>query len=308
MAEHILLRHAEPVLSAHFTADGARLVTATDQSATIWDTVTGAALYTTTEVGNHLADALLLPGDRQLFQADIAFGDSCLRDVLTAQVTTTSTMIQAQCAELAPRQRGILIASWDDQLRGAAQLLDDQTLHLRRTYTTLLEGMIMRVVISADSTRFLALHDGFNAWTDTVGDHAVFLFDLDTGLLLRRFAGPSSLHDIAFIPGEQEVVACYASDMESGVLWWQSGTSEVAGQRDCPYGPVTSLACAPSGQLLALGCENGMVLLVGWPALDELYRFADQGRRIHRLAFSPDGRLLASASEDGTLSLRQVAT
>jgi hypothetical protein len=133
MAERLLLRHAEPVLSAHFTADGARVVTATDQRATIWDTATGAQIYTTTQVGNQLADALLRPGDRQLFQADIAFGDSCLSDILTGQVTTTSAMIQAQCAALAPRQRGILLASWDDQLRGAAQLLDEQTLRRRRS-------------------------------------------------------------------------------------------------------------------------------------------------------------------------------
>ena len=313
MAESLLLRHVEPVVSVHSTGDGARIVAATAQSATIWDTVTGAKIYTTTDVGNYLADALLLPGDRQLFQADIAFGDSCLSDILTGQVTTTSAMIQAQCAELAPLQRGILIASWDDQLRGAAQLLDDQTLHLRRSYTTALEGMILRVVLSADGKRFLALQDCFNEWTNTVGDDAVFLFDLDTGQLLRRFAGPSSLHDIAFVPGEQEVAACYTSDldtggMEFGVLWWQSGTGEVAGQYLCPHGPVTSFAFAPSGDQLALGCEDGMVLFVGWPALDELQRFSDQSRRIHRLAFSPDGHLLASASEDGTLSLRQVAT
>jgi WD40 repeat protein len=312
MAERLLLRHAEPVVSVHFTGDGARVVTATDQSATIWDSATGAQIYTTTQVANHLADALLLPGDRQLFQADVAFGDSCLVDVLSGQETTTFAMIQAQCAELAPRQRGILIASWDDQLRGCAQLLDDQTLQLRRTYTTVLEGMMLRLVLSADGTRFLALQDCFDEWTNTVGDDAVFLFDLDTGLLLQRFAGPSSLQDIAFLPGEQEVAACYASDLdsggrESGVLWWQRGTGVVAGQYPSPHGPVTSLALAPSGQLLALGCEDGMVLLVGWPALDELHRFADQGRRIHRLAFSPDGHLLASASEDGTLCLRQVA-
>jgi WD40 repeat protein len=308
MAGNVFLRHAEPVVSVHFTGDGARVVTATDQSATIWETATGAALYTTTKVGNHLADALLLPGDRQLFQADIAFGDSCLRDIVTERVTTTSAMIQAQCAELAPRQRGILIASWDEQLRGAAQLLDEQTLHLRRSYSTVLEGMMTRITVSADSTRFLALHDGFNAWTGTVGDAAVFLFDLDTGLLLRCFAGPSHLQDIAFLPGEQGVAATYRSVTVSGVLWWDGGTGEIAGQYPCPRGPAVSLTFAPSGDRLALGCEDGMVLLVSWPDLRELDQCSDQGQRIHRLAFSPDGRLLASASEDSTLSLRQVAT
>jgi hypothetical protein len=117
MAERLLLRHEEPVLNVHFTGDGARVVTATDQRAPSWDPATGAQIYTTTAIGNHLADALLRPGTRQLFHADIAFGDACLRDILTEQVTTTSAMIQAQCAALAPRQRGILLASWDDQLR-----------------------------------------------------------------------------------------------------------------------------------------------------------------------------------------------
>jgi WD40 repeat protein len=313
MAESLHLRHAEPVVSVHFACDGARLVTATDQSATIWETATGAKIYTTTEVGNYLADALLLPDNRHLFQADVAFGDSCLTDILTGQVTTTSAMIQAQCAELAPLQRGVLIASWDDELRGAAQLLDDQTLHLRRSYTTLIEGMIVRVLLSADGKRFLALQDCFNEWTNTVGDDVVFLIDLDTGEILRHFAGPSELLDMAFLPGDQGVAACYKSGPdsgghESGVLWWHIETGDVMGKYLCPHSPVVSLAFAPNGRLLALGCENGLVLLLNWPALDELHRFSDQSQSIRRLAFSPDGHLLASASEDGTLSLHHVAS
>ena len=84
-------------------------MTATDQSATIWDTATGAGLYTTTNVANDRADALLLdklPDHWSLFLADLGFGDFCLLDVLTGQETTTFAMIQAQCAELALRQRG----------------------------------------------------------------------------------------------------------------------------------------------------------------------------------------------------------
>jgi hypothetical protein len=93
MTEGMLLRHAALVISARFTVEGSRIVTATDQSATIWDTATGAGLYTTTNVANYLADALL-PDNWSLFLADIGFGDSCLLDVLTGQETTTFAMIQ----------------------------------------------------------------------------------------------------------------------------------------------------------------------------------------------------------------------
>jgi hypothetical protein len=60
-----------------------------------------------------LSDALL-PDPWSLFLADIGFGDSCVLDVLSGQETTTFAMIQAQGAERSPRQRGMLIASWDD--------------------------------------------------------------------------------------------------------------------------------------------------------------------------------------------------
>jgi len=303
LAESMHLRHAAPVISAHFTADGSRLVTATGDDANIWDTTTGELLYACPYVGNVLADALLLPDNRHLFLGDIAFGDSYLRDLTTGAVTTTSTMIQAQCVALAPAQRGILIASWDDHLRGAVQLLDEQTTQLVRSYATQLDGMIMRVIVSRDSRRFLALQVCFSVWSDIVGDDVIFLFDLDTGQPLRRFAGPSSMYDVAFVPGEREVAASYAE----GVLWWDIATGEVAGQYRRPHRPITSLAFAPSGKVLAVGCEDGTVLLVSWPDLHVLHRFSDQAKRINRLAFSPDGRLLASTSEDETACLRHVA-
>lgn len=302
MTETMLLRHTAPVLSAQFTVDGSRLVTTTNYNATVWDTTTGELLYFCDNVGNALNDALLLPDHRHLFLADIAFGDSYLRDIVTGRATTTSTMIQAHCAAYASVQRGILIASWDDQLRGAAQLLDEETLQLRRSYATHLEGNIPRVVLSQDSRRFLALQYRSSALSDSIGDDVICLFDLDTGQLLQRFTGPAIIYDIAFVPGERAVAASDAS----GVLRWDIETGERAGQYRCPHGPVTSFTFTPDGKLLAAGCENGTVLLIGWPELREAQEFSDQTGPIYRLAFSPNGKLLACVGNSETVFIWPV--
>jgi WD40 repeat protein len=306
MAERLLLRHTEPVLSVHFTGDGARVVTATDQSATIWDTATGAALYTTNKVGNGLADALLLPGDRQLFQAGVAFGESALVDLQTEYETTTFEMIQAQCAAWVPGGRGILIASWDDHLCGAAQLLDRDDLRIVRTYQTGIEGSIGRVAVSEDGAHFLAAQACFSVASGTSSDDRAFLLATDTGALEQTFCGPSTWHDLAFAPGEQNVVGC----ADTGLWWWNLQRATLVDQYRDFAGSITSLAVAPARtpnqHLLAGGCEDGTVVVWHWPDLRALYRFHDHTGRVNHITFAQDGLLVASASEDGTVSLRHL--
>jgi hypothetical protein len=217
MKASMQLRQAASVISARFTEDGARLLPTTAKSATIWDATTGAQLYLSDNAGNQLADALLLSDGRNIFMGDIAFGDSYLCDMVTGRPTYSHETIQVQCASLVSRQSGILIASWDDPLRGAAQLLDAEPLDLRRSYTTLLDGTIQRVAVSGDEMRFLAPQDNVSPWSNTVGDDAVFLSDMDTELPRRRFTGPSVMYDVAFAPAEREVVASHETGCFGGI-------------------------------------------------------------------------------------------
>jgi WD40 repeat protein len=297
------------VVSVHFSHDGAQLLSATVfDGLTLWDVARGTALRTYAYAASGVTGALLLPDGRRLFAGDIAFGDSGLLDLQTERSTITYAMFQAHCAAWVPPTRGILIASWDETLHGAAQLLDQDDLHIHRTYHTGMAGSIHRIAVSRDGARFLAAQQYESDETDTPSDDAAFLFETDTGAILRQYAGPPIIQDIVFAPDEQQVVV----SGETGLSWWDAQTAALAGQLSFPSSAFMSLASASAGagdrQLVAGGCDDGTVVVWRWPDLRELCRFHDHTGRVNQLAFAPNGQLLASAGEDSTVSLRVVDT
>jgi len=303
----MLLRHDAAVVSVHFSHDGAQLVSATRfEGITLWEVASGTALRTHRYAASGVTDALLLPDGRHLFAADTAFGDSALVDLQMERATITYAMIQADCTAWVPPGRGILIASWDETLRGAAQLLDPDNLQIHRTYRTGMEGLIRRVAVSRDGARFLAAQQYYSDETDITSADAAFLFETDTGAILRRYDGPATLYDIVFAPDEQQVIV----GGESGLWWWETQTAAVIGQLDSPSGTLTSLASAAAtvgnNQLLAGGCEDGTVVVWSWPDLREICRFHDHTDCVNQVTFAPDARHIASASADATVSLRSL--
>jgi len=63
------------------------------------------------------------------------------------------------------------------------------------------------------------------------------------------------------------------------------------------------IAISPAADLFALGSESGIVRIVTLPAGEQHALLAGQTGGIEQMAFSPDGKLLASASYDGTIVL-----
>lgn len=68
-----------------------------------------------------------------------------------------------------------------------------------------------------------------------------------------------------------------------------------------------SVAWSPNGQLLAVGARNGNVFLIN--ALDGnlIHTLKSQTESISDLLFSPDGKMLVSVSEDGTICIWGIA-
>src|SRR5207249_10024343 len=86
-------------------------------------------------------------------------------------------------------------------------------------------------------------------------------------------------------------------------------TLQAQGQQD---GWPARVAFSPMGTIVAVGLghpvyadQGGSVRLWDYPALKEVITFSSAGSRI---AFSPDGKILASGSEHGAIKLWEISS
>jgi WD40 repeat protein/tetratricopeptide (TPR) repeat protein len=162
---------------------------------------------------------------------------------------------------------------------------------------------------------------------------AINLWDAATGQLVRELSTgePRSACSVAFSPTDRRLLAAgYGGERDiSHVALWDidagkelarlPGATELRDFRvDYAAGPVGTLAFSPDGKYLAGGFGFRFVFLTeGFPFPINVWEVAT-GRLVRRLyghtrncgkvEFSPDGKLLASASHDGKAILWSTAT
>ena len=136
------------------------------------------------------------------------------------------------------------------------------------------------------------------------GNGTIMLWDVATRTLAATLAGHNGeVYSVAFSP-DGNTLASGASD-ETVKLW------DVATRTNFEtltvHSLVTTVAFSPDGSLIATGTGFRDVKL--WHATTgrNIDTFNDHRALVRAVSFSPDGRTLASASDDGTVVLRDLA-
>jgi WD40 repeat protein len=157
-------------------------------------------------------------------------------------------------------------------------------------------GVVRCVAFSADGK-----------WLASGGeDRTVCLHDLAGGRV-RKFAAPNNVNAVAFSPDGRSLAA--VSDApEAAVRIWDLATGEATTWHG-HTGPIHGLAFSASEPIVATSAEDGTVRLwdrtAGAPPTRTIGP-GPFGGGVRDVAFTPDGRYLATANANGTVYLLRV--
>ena len=143
---------------------------------------------------------------------------------------------------------------------------------------------------------------------------SITIWDGATGEAIRAWFGQGgAINCVAFSPdGTRLASACGASGQPGEIKIWDASTGQEVMGLGGKTTPIRVVAFSPDGRRLAMGCggstESGLqlpgeVLISDLAGQKPVLRLTGHNAVVRTVAFSPDGRHLASADSYGTLKI-----
>jgi WD40 repeat protein len=311
----VLAGHAGEVRSVAFSPGGRLLGSSSaDGTARVWSVATGKAVRTFVGHAGMVEQVLFSPDGKLLASAG-RDGTVRLWDLSGKEPRILRAHANAAVGlAFSPDGQRLASAGYDNRAVVWDVATGAERQALQHTST-------LNAVLFLDEGRVLA---------GTGGDGTVALWDVQTGARLRVLTGPTTvMHGLA-ARGDGRRLA--AGGLDGSVYLWDLAVPLSAhnpGRLAVPLYPsgnwVSGIALSPEGRHLAATTPEGLVALFRLPGQlppdhpaeaakepGELRRFTGHAGPVHWVAFSPDGKLAASASGyaqgDQTVRLWEVAT
>jgi len=284
-----VIRHADRVVGAGFSADGRRVVTAGwDRSARIWDAASGAPWSVPFEHAREVVSAAFGPGDHHVITTS---ADGTAR-------TWDATAEQAGHVELAHAGRWVTSVAFD---AAGERLVTAGADHTARVWS----------VDTGDACLPALCHEArvTAAWFSPDGAHlvsvsgsAATLWDPATGRRRceLRHAASSAVASAVFGPDGARIVTAGNDQL---VKIWDSASGRLLAELAHPRA-VTFAAFSPDGARIASTCADGQARI--WQGDAALCLRHDD--TVSHAAFRRDGRWIVTASKDKTARIWDVAT
>jgi WD40 repeat protein len=262
----------------------------------LWDTATGEAKVTLTE-GRAVRWMTFSPDGKHLATAEHD-GSAKLRDPSTGAIRHVLLGHSAglDCVAFSPDSKELATTSWDRTLK----LWDAGTGELLKTFA----GHPDKVYTAAFSPDGKSLVSGSN-------DGTIRLWDV-TGATSRMTltTHESLVHNVAFAPDGKSFAT---AGWDKAVRFWDASTGKC--EKTLEHGAgVLAIAYSPDGKLLAsvtmldedelaAGRRKPEVKLWDVESGKEIATLEGHTHHVYGVTFSPDGKLLSTASFDRTVKL-----